>query len=135
LEFKKTRLENHEMFLSQEAVKSLRDHFGNLLALVNKEIKNEVRSVIVKMQIIDNVNVCSVGKTSSKGFFVPCYNIIPAAADYVAHDVFPELYEVFLQFRILNPRSKTLFFRFNSKRDTFEIFRSGTFCLTTRLDY
>jgi len=91
-------------------------------------------SVIVKFQKKgDNIDY-SIGRMSSGGTYKPDYITNSGAVKFLQDNLMNPLIVLFNRFRELHPRKRTLYFRYNQRRNILETFTSSGMNLDSKVD-
>tara|TARA_R110002073_G_C9081067_1_gene546848 strand:- start:27 stop:410 length:384 start_codon:yes stop_codon:yes gene_type:complete len=115
-----------------------KDTLNQLISILNTSIDNKIYSIIIKLQVKSTTQTIpefSIGRMSSGGSYVGYYDYDQAAIDFVDTNLIYRLNELFALYRTTNPKKRTLFFRYNNRRENglVEIFSSSSMNLKSKI--
>ena len=96
-------------------------YLDSIIAEINEtDINHKIHSIIIKLRVGDY----SVGRMSRGGSYTPYYT-------YTHEIQVPDELQVFLagiydEYRTKNPTKRTLFFRYNQKNGTFDVYSNAS---------
>lgn len=115
------------LLLTPQKSQELIPKFDALVDYINKDDPtSSVYAVIIKLERTRE----SVGRMSQGGSYTPYYSEggLRLQEDFVA-----ALREIYNAFRDVYPKNRTLFFRYNRKRQKLQMFAAGTMILTSEV--
>lgn len=104
----------------------MRIGFQGLISSLQQETDKKMHSVIVKVRN----GQFSIGHMSRGGAFKGGYDTFAESRTYAEGNLIPYLMEALREYKELNPRKGTLYFRYNEKKDLIQVFNSSSLTIS-----